>query len=437
MGADLAYFEYDLRGKGKEKFLASLTASMMKLLCISCEPYELFTLHIKCESLPPFPSGKPRVWGTAWAYRGSTAVYFSADDGAGLYATTAEGIDWKNKDAHLSYAGKAIKTDWNDGLSCGSDPWQKKDVEECTYMMYRSTTAGRWTDNPESYIAVMDPKTGANIKDKGWKVNAWSLNACAINPIDNKIYCTVHTTKYDATLARLDSKGNIGYLVNYPPYAKAGTFDEKGNYWIFGGNPGLFKMEGIIFKIAFKDPQSLGNGNYPPNAINPVFGESMKQQTIGDKKKEGLSKNMIGADMEVMELDERYYLISLPGTEGDYPYTDFMNRMSFLDITDGEPQEPVILWDKTNSLPKPLKETPKGQTPGSMTWGSSWRIPKGKEFIYLFASDDGQGIFQLLTETINFKDKSVKFAKYGEADPIEWNNGFSCYKKDPNELALK
>merc|ERR1719223_1115174 len=89
-----------------------------------------------------------------------------------------------------------------------------------------------------------------------------------------------------------------------------------------------------------------------------------------------------------------------------------MNRMSLIDITDGEPQEPVILWDKTNSLPKPLKETPKGQTPGSMTWGSSWRIPKGKEFIYLFASDDGQGIFQLLPqEPVILWDKTNSLPK--------------------------
>merc|ERR1719215_2376192 len=41
LGADFAYFEADVRGKDKkEKFLASLTQDVMKLLCISCDPFE-------------------------------------------------------------------------------------------------------------------------------------------------------------------------------------------------------------------------------------------------------------------------------------------------------------------------------------------------------------------------------------------------------------
>lgn len=433
MGSDYAFIEADLRGQGKEGYLCSLTANLMKILVVTTEPYELFTLNIKSGQLPPYPSGSPRVWGTAWAYRETTSMYFSADDGVGLYAADALSIRFHEKKVFLSYVGKAIETDWNDGLSCGKDPWVPNDIKGCSKTMYRSMTDGRWTSETTAGVVVMDPDTG-KVVDGGWSVDCYSLNCCAVNPKDNKIYCSVQTTQSDGTLARLDDKGTIAYVYNYPPDAKGGTFDDQGNYWVFGGNPGLFKTENIQYLMGFSDASSLGNGNYPPNAISESYGWSMNGG-FGDANDKGYSGNMIGSDMEVLEVNESYYLISLPGTQGNPPFTNFQNRLSVIDITaarysGGQPHQPTFLYDTTNTLPKPLAVTPEGQTPNSMTWGSAWKLRKGKGFIYLFASDDGQGIFRLIPESMDFENLSVKFEKYGKADSIEWNNGFSCLTED-------
>jgi len=445
LGADFAYFEADVRGRGKERFLASLTQDVMKLLCISCDPFEVDTLKIQATNLPAWPTGKPRVWGTAWAYRNTTSIYFSADDGVGLYVTSDLSFKWNEKKVWLNRAGNAESTPWNDGLSCGvEEPWGKDDVG-CTKKMYRSHSDRTTnTDKPVSYVRVIDPETGKI--DKEWDIQGiYMMNACGINPVDNRIYCCVHpdvNNKNLAFLARLDTKGNIGYLHAYPPWQKGGTFDKDGNYWIFGPQFGLFKFPDVAKLTAIKEWSQLGDRIHWPKPdevgfMDETLGKSFLDE-FGDKKTTGKSGDKIGSDMvvaswpDVTTGEKRWYLISLVGTEIDASVrTQLVNRMSVVDITDDKPKEALILYDTDQTLPVPLEKTPKGQTAGSMTWGSAWRLVKkpGQKPEFLFASDDGQGMFRLVG--VNITAGSVQFEKTtAKADIIEQNDGLSCDKED-------
>jgi len=478
LGADLAYFQADLRGKGLEKYLASLTfssknkrVSAMKLLVIPCEPKEescnptyppnpsedanidpapeLHELAI-ISDLPESPEINPRVWGTAFVEKNHakiqpTKICFSADDGRGLYCASKESYDWAKKTVTLTRLGNALPTGWNDGISCYDDKLVPDNVG-CTEVMYRSTTVHRKSSNPLSAILQMDEKTGAVKKTIDLKETVRVLNACAVNPVDHLIYCVVTPQEEcsgDDKVARLDTKGNVRYISNFKPGAVAGTFDKEGNYWVFGTNDGLVKFEGASEMAASKSCGGLGN-NQPVNKIDKRFGYRMKNNGIGDEYI-GKSGKQIGSDMEILLFNERYYIISLPGTEGTRPKT-FQNRMTMIDITDvmegktDTPKDPIILFDTTKTLPNPIGVTPKGQTENSMTWGSAWRLPdkkdgKGKAEAYVFASDAGQGYWKLLPETIDIAGKSVKFEKWGDkTDAVEWNNGFACYDKNPKNI---
>jgi len=482
LGADLAYFQADLRGKGLEKYFASLTfssknksVSAMKLLVIPCKPKdkscnptyppnpsedanidptpELYELAI-ISDLPASPEWNPRVWGTAFAKKSHetkqpTDIYFSADDGQGLYSANEKSYDWEKKTVMMNRVGNALPTSWNDGISCFDDTLSPDDtVTTCSgEVMFRSTTVHRKTANPLSSILQLDETTGAVKKTIDLKEKVRVLNACAINPKDHKIYCVVtpqEACSGDDKIARLDTDGNVGYISNFKPGAVAGTFDKEGNYWVFGTNDGLFKFEDAHKMTAAKSCGGFGN-NQPVNTIDKWFGYKMKNNGIGDEYI-GKSGKQIGSDMEILLLEKRYYIISLPGTEGTHTET-FQNRMTMIDITDvmekksDTPEDPIILFDTTKTLPNPVGVTPKGQTENSMTWGSAWRLPSsdgsGSAEAYVFADDAGQGYWKLKPETIDTEGKSVKFEKWGgKTDPVEWNNGFSCYTESPKDLDL-
>jgi len=215
LGADFAFMNATLDKKlgGEQHYMASLVGNQMKLLRTYPDGYKLFTLEVPKLPTSLGPNLKPRVWGTAWSYRDSNnTVYFSADDGVGLYASNASNIDFANKKAFMNYAGPAISTDWNDGISCG-DPYVPFG-DDCTYKMYRSTTDHFGESNAISEIKVLDPDTGKTSEVGGWKVNVKDLkglNACAINGKDNKIYCCLYM-EGGQWIARLDSKGTVGFL---------------------------------------------------------------------------------------------------------------------------------------------------------------------------------------------------------------------------------
>jgi len=419
LGADLALLKLDLARTGEDQtYFAGLVGSEMKLLRVSPEPYELFTLGSQ-GTLPtyPAPNGKPRVWGTAWAFNSSKKLYFSADDGVGLYGTKPSNIDVEGKKVFLNEVGPAKQTDWNDGISCGIDDIDP-DPTECTHYMYRSTTEKRKTPDAKSSIQVLDWKTGT--PKKSWEVKAEGLegiNACAIGK-DSYIYCMMQFSD-GGYLARLDEDDTHGFLLKAKEWAYAGTFDPAGNYWFFQYGSGLNKITGL-----------------PAYSASKTRNKFQQEQDFTFSGSSSF-KNKIGADLAILSLGAKTYLVSILETCNNMFNSNlnetFHNRVTLVDITDGNAKEAIELTD-TGSLPTPPEITPPGQTPGCQTWGSSWNLKVETLEYILFAPDSGQGIYQLMPGSVDLEQKTVSFKYYGEAAPIEWNNGFSCMKEDPKEV---
>jgi len=442
LGADFAFINetLDTHIDGEQHYMASLIGDEMKLLRTFPGPYELFTL--KGINLPDTlgPNLKPRVWGTAWAYRNSGGVvgeiiYFSADDGIGLYAVNTTQIYLGKREVFTNKVGEAVHTDWNDGISCGVSNYTP--LDDCTHKMYRSTTENLNKDNAKSSIVVLDPDTGKLSDDGGWKVEAQDLkgiNSCAINAAkDNKIYCTMQFGN-GAWIARLDSKGTIGYLMNVKGWSFAGVFDSEGRYWFYYNNDGLHMVANLDKYTAYVNKVDCDDGK-----CTQVQDTSLK----GGLSSQSFAPPYMGADFNILVVNLRTYIVSLPETcWSDYEMWNdvpFKQKISFVEITGGVAHAAVIFNDASDPpLPQPLPadQTPPQQTPNCQTWGSSWNLRKGDDEYLLFAADSGQGIFKMLTETIDWDERTVKFEQYAKADPIAWNNGFSCRKEDPANVVI-
>lgn len=432
LGADLAYLKWDLdpdtASLPNQTYLASLIGNEMKMLRISPQPYELFTL--KAPNLPESmgPNGKPRVWGTAWAYRNSSHLYFSADDAPtdgkgseGLWATTPDNIAWSTtpKTVFMNSVGKAIKTDWNDGISCGPDFNELNDP--CKEKMYRSTTKNLNKPNAVNEILVLDPTTGQEKGDLGWKVEADDLlgiNSCAINPKDNIIYCTLQFGNGN-WIARLDSSGKIGYVMKTVQWNFAATFDASGNYWLYEKNSGLHKVMDLDKIVAAQN--TLGMSQVQP----ATFSGPPSSASFG---------NRLGADFAILHLQGKTYLVSILETcyETNVP---FHNRVAFVEITDGTAKAPIEVVDWNNTLPLPAEVAPPGTTQGCQTWGSSWNLVKQGVPLILFAPDSGQGVYRLVTGSVDLEAKTMLWQKNSmEIASEPWNNGFTCLNEDPQSV---
>merc|ERR1719433_1269613 len=243
-------------------------------------------------------------------------------------------IDWSAKTVFVNFAGAAVQTDWNDGISCGHDPISLQEIG-CEKPMYRSTTHKFDKADAVSEIQVLNPDTGKNtgegfeVKDHGLK----GLNACSINPKDNKIYCILHYGNGD-WVARVDQEGSIGFVKKVYNYAYAATFDSKGTYWFLNNNEGLMKLADLNKYEAFDLTNNEDNKN-----ISQQGGEIQYYNGESYSKK-------LGADFAIWNNTEdnvaKTYIISILRTclSEFYPpnqYTKFKNHISLVDITDGTP----------------------------------------------------------------------------------------------------
>jgi len=434
-------------------------ANELRLVRISPQPYAYWNLKVPNLPTQKMADGNPRVWGTAWSYRGSNASFFSADDAeavfdgisVGVWALPHEHINLKTKEAAANRVGAASTTAWNDGISCGTKTEKKQDA--CSYKMYRSTTQN--VDNKggtaKSAIKVLHEDTGAVSDQGGWDVDEEGLlgiNACAINPVDNIIYCHMQFSD-GAWIARLDHK-TVGYPMKVEQWAIAGVFDHAGNYWFYySGDQGLHMVG---------KKQKLNTYYAYPVRTKQDQDVNLNQKTDTTMSNSKIFANEMGADLalyvEEVEVEglpsKKVYLVSiLADCASDHQDQEFQSRVSFVEITGGNAQKAKILKtselnkEKTNGgLPHPLpvEETPPNQDKGCQTWGSAWnlRLGNGNEQI-TFAADSGQGLFALDPDSINWECTTapcVKFTPVGEAEPISWNNGFSCRSEDPSSVVI-
>jgi len=428
LGADLAYVKKD-----NEKYLAALAGTDMKLLKISTKPFELIaltTVGLPQYDMPMHPY--KRVWGTAWSHQAwqktSDNVYFSGDDGAGVYALSLKNnLDLTTGKAKFVPFGEATKTDWNDGFSCGTDPEMiiKSDCKEGK--MYRSSTKNRKGNNPTSEIMLLDENTGE--KKGGWKVEAEGLtaiNACAMNPIDDMVYCILRFKEaangFKNVIARLDSEGTIGYVARIEgDMAFSGVFDDEGNYYFYEVEFGLHQLKNIN-KIL-------------PASKSPKKAIWREQKTsLQDLRPDGF-KWKVGADFAILNHDKKVYLASIMAAsekEENGPQLGRVEpqRVSLVEITGGKVDAEVIyLMEEGEVLPKPVDSAEireAGINHKEITYGTAWKSISGD---ILFADDSGQGVYKLLKESVSITagKGTVKFEKMKMKNHItEWNDGFVC-----------
>lgn len=230
-----------------------------------------------------------------------------------------------------------------------------------------------------------------------------AINACAINPKDDVIYCSIDIDQKGTFLVRINA-GELGYVTKLPGFRYAAAFDSDGNYYMGGGNGFSYikKTQNLPTLLSWKDFDDAKD-------TKPKFSKTLAVH--------------MGGDMALLEYDLEValkYLVSIIGgklrvvrvfhepcdTRGKkqhHPLRDQLNKTS----------DSWLL--PTEGLPK------------DVDFGTAWNFKSG---IY-FAADTGEGVYKLDERTINIHNRQpVTFTKVGNAAPSEWNDGMSCIDDD-------
>merc|ERR1719195_937567 len=411
LGADFVYMNISK----DEVYLAALAGKDFNLRKISENPFQLFTVNTS--GLPDPTIEQPpytRVWGTAWSHKQlknstheeGTNLYFSGDDGRGVYALSTHNLNIGGVTTFFHH-GEAPETDWNDGFSCGDDGNIIK--SDCTAgLMYRSSTKNRLKpgSKPESEICVVNEVTGEN--KNCWKVDVKDeklagINACAMNPKDDLIYCVLRFTEPNKNfIARLDTTGTVGYVTRLEgDWVISGVFDDNGIFYFYEAEFGLHQIKDIH---TFKPTSAYAHKEIWPK-----------------KTRVGKAKYKVGADFAILEHDDDVYLASIMMSAWYYSEQQGKwlfprQRASLIKITGGNLADDVtFLYEEGEVLPKP-KDSEEIRAAGiktkEITYGTAWKSVgnKGEKKEILFADDSGQGVWKLLPN-VSIKDGTVQFEK--------------------------
>jgi hypothetical protein len=301
-------------------------------------------------------------------------------------------INIQNGSASFIRMGPAQETDWNDGLSCvgKGTPWEPDmlslncDGEKALQATTTNLTVPT-TPASKTYLQYLNISSGSYEPyyevNKNWTDPPFnSINSCAINPLDNIIYCTMEIDNRGSFLVRIDST-KVGYVAKVPGWMYAGVFDIDGTYYMYG-NAGLSFITMVTGMPAYTSYHQLGGGQAynGPHAV-----ESM------------------GADMAVLKADlegtgVKTYLLSVEG--------------SMLRVVRASEGFPPAQW----------KLVGKGLPPMTQTWGTAWNF---REKIY-FAPDLGIGVYELDIKSMKLLNGTAEFKMAGKSQSTAWNDGFSC-----------
>lgn len=211
-----------------------------------------------------------------------------------------------------------------------------------------------------------------------------AINACAINPMDAIIYCSMDIDQKGSFLVRIND-GELGYVAKLPGSRYAAAFDEDGTYYFSGYNSFSFIKKAHDLKTleSWKD---FEDQKHHVNISKPFYVH-------------------MGGDMAVLEFDLEdtlTYLVSI--------------------ITGGKLRVVRVFPQPTATWLLPTEGLP-----DDAVFGTAWNFKSG---IY-FAADTGDGVYKLDQWSINIKKKGpVRFTKVGNATPSEWNDGMSCMDAD-------
>lgn len=258
---------------------------------------------------------------------------------------------------------------------------KKFDCDKSKTLAFQSTTS----DIGETKIETLDISTGAysllfKLQTSLTTPPFRSINSCAINPKDDLLHCSMEINGKGSFLMRIND-GQVGYVAKLPGWRYAATFDYEGTYYMYG-NTGM----SFISKVH----------EYPtwPSYENLVGPDVFSQPKF----------IQLGGDLAVLEKDlegkgsTSKYLISVTGNSLEMARVFPPPYDSWILPTIGLPPEAVL-------------------------WGTAWNFKSG----IFFSADTGEGVYKLNVSSIDLSgEKPASFEKVGNAQPTDWNDGFSC-----------
>merc|ERR1719336_2867153 len=306
LGADFGISYAEWEGTGNHTYLVSVDNTDLLVVRVSPGPYKMWTLST---NLPPGAPGTPRVWGAAWKWGYNQSVYFTADDGLGLWELLADTVSLK---------------DWNDGFTCGDffPPNIEPKRIPCKADLYQSTTVGKVSSTSSQTYLRYRSHMNSSETEVHYELNATgllSINACATNPLDFKLYCNAQMAN-GQRIAHIGENGTMGFIQQAPAgYAFAGAFDSKGNYWVYA-QAGLFLVSGLKDKKSYDDYTLVAVAS--DEEWTPYYwaGTGKFKET-----NPGNTQGAIGADFVVVEEEGKSYLVSIVESAE--------NSVSVVDIT--------------------------------------------------------------------------------------------------------
>jgi len=437
LGADFEIIKGNWEGTGEKSYLVSVSGANVVVVRVSSEPYKLWTLY-NTTFVPPLPSvSPPRVWGAAWKWGGN--FYASDDDAAGLFMLNKDKINLSSGQAELTRKADAAKTQWNDGFTCEGNPVVPKSLE-CQYDYYQVYKKDAKASSPEGSVIVRRMNEGGIWEDyfqvamQSPKYNAQlqSLNACAVNPKNRKLYCQAQLD-IGNRLVTLD-KDQLFFIIQSPGWCFSGIFDENYfSYWLYCYSVGLVRVDDIDTVLQTltgqNDPYPYAKGaayldQMPPDVYH-YFSDFPGNNHAG--------YNLIGADFITHKENGKTYLLSIVQSKDNY--------FSVVDIT--VPKEPKLvegtvtasgfkgLW-KSTGLPVPFEcdiDSVNHAVQGCgmqfdyNTYGSAWRNKEHNKII--FARDETGELFALDTP-LDFAEKTATFKFWDGLANASWHDGFSC-----------
>jgi len=234
----------------------------------------------------------------------------------------------------------------------------------------------------KSKIMALDIPTGKykdvfEVKKEWTKPKFKKINACGINPVDSILYC-IMKVKRNSFVVRIDTT-KVAFVAKVQ-WAIAASFDSSGNFYM-SGDHGLM----LIPKVADLDGAACPYCKVPDRSkMSPIV------------------KGRMGADLTVIEAN-------LEG-KGKQTYAIGVGKkkLQIARVSGGETKK----WSLAH---KGLPTT---------GWGAAWNF-RSELF---FASNSGQGVFQLDLGNINLAKKIVKFVKAGKSMATDSNDGLGCPK---------
>lgn len=218
------------------------------------------------------------------------------------------------------------------------------------------------------------------------------LNACGVNPGDDRVYCHMRTSTGKSYVVRLD-KDTVEFVAKVPPAIyNTGGFSPRGDMFIATGNSLFIVVKNLNTTKGYDKEDAEGLTDY----------------TKGDKKlkrtrPKGFNRagDCVVAEEDLEGNGPKDYLLVLYGTK--------------LYIA-------KWLGDKFSDKTWIIEIDTEGKNLGTV-YGAGWNF-QGK---IMFASNEGAGVYQIPTNDINLATKEkIKLINVGKSDPNGNNDGLNC-----------